>query len=236
MFDSKAYFASHPGIAERRINPLSHFFLFGPSDEVEVSTEPSLGKAGEIGKPAPIKVLNRTDHIRMIRAAANAPAAFASPKILLLAFDDDPETLKGIRDFLRFAWSKVRLAVPEAELTIAGPASTSFRSIDRQIRMVDKIEALETLYRGARIAVNPSLAEDRLTTLAALAQHRYLVGWPGGVEGLHPSLLSFCRVATNWVEFADETISLLTSSEVPLAATVQREALENALRADSGCG
>jgi hypothetical protein len=236
MFDSKSYVALHPGMAERRINPLSHFFVFGPADNVAASAEPSPGKAGEISEPIPIKIVNRAEPLRTTGLAVDAPAPVASPKILLAAFDDDRDTIKGIRDFLRFAWGAVRRAVPDVELIIAGSAGGSFRSTDRQIRILDEDEPLDALYGQVRVAVNPSLAADRLSTLAALAHHRYVVSWPGGVDGLNPTLLSFCRVARNWVEFACATVSLLTSSEVPLADVAEREALKNALQAEASYG
>jgi hypothetical protein len=145
---------------------------------------------------------------------------------------DDHNAREGTRNFLRFTWPTVKRAIPAAELTIAGPAAASIRCIDPQITMFADLGALDSFFSEARIAVNPSLAGDQATALISLAHFRSVVCWPNGVAGISPSLLRFCCVASNWVEFTRHTVSLLSSGDAPLADPAERGALRQALQPD----
>jgi hypothetical protein len=232
FFDSKSYLAAHPGLAENRINPLSHVLVFGKANEVAAARERHARTAVGVDDPAQPRTAPGHEDARLARPVLETSPPTAAPKTLLLAFGEDRATLDGLKDFLRFVWRSVRRAIPEAELIIAGNTAGSVRAIDPRIKIVAELDAIDSLFGQARIAVNPSVAGDRLNTLAALAHYRTVVGWPGSVAGISPALLPFCNVVRNWVEFAERTILLLTSGQVPLASNVEREALKKALRAD----
>jgi hypothetical protein len=62
--------------------------------------------------------------------------------------------------------------------------------------------------------INPAIAGTglKIKTVEALSQLRPVVAWPAGVEGVTPEARRFCRVATDWPEFARHVVAALTDT------------------------
>jgi len=142
----------------------------------------------------------------------NVPAQ--SPVILLVA-SDNALNAKGLTDFLRFAWPIIRRDVPGAELRIVGGVGARMEVDDPDVRTMGRIDDLASAYAEARVVINPAVAGTglKIKTVEAIFHLRSIVCWPSGVEGIEPDLQAFCRVATNWHNFARHVIDLCFTEE-----------------------
>ncbi len=137
-----------------------------------------------------------------------------APNILFVAHLNQMN-VKGISDFLRFAWPLVKTAIPDTQFVVVGKIGETITSRDRQIKIVGAVDSLEPYYRDARVVVNPAVAGTglKIKTLEAIAYFRPVVAWPNGVDGISPPMRDLCRVAENWYDFAEQTIALLKDGE-----------------------
>jgi hypothetical protein len=137
-----------------------------------------------------------------------------APNILLVAHLNQMN-IKGVRDFLRFAWPLVKTAIPDTQFVVVGKVGQAITSGDRQVKIVGVVDSLEPYYRDARMVVNPAVAGTglKIKTLEAIAYFRPVVAWPNGVDGIPPGARGLCRVAENWHDFAEQTIALLKDGE-----------------------
>ena len=79
------------------------------------------------------------------------------------------------------------------------------------VKGLGRLPSLLGLYESARCVVNPVVAGTglKVKTVEALAHRRRVVGWPNGLDGLDEQLMSYCRMARTWPEFAREVIDIL---------------------------
>jgi glycosyltransferase involved in cell wall biosynthesis len=148
-----------------------------------------------------------------VPAATNLPQPPA-PVILLVA-SDNKMNVKGLKDFLRFAWPLVRREVPDAELRVVGSVGDSAEVSSPGIRILGRVDDVSAAYAGARVVINPVVAGTglKIKTVEALCHFRPIVLWPSGVEGIDPQALKMCHVATDWFDFAHRVIRLALSDE-----------------------
>jgi hypothetical protein len=134
--------------------------------------------------------------------------------VVLLVGSGNPNNVKGLKDFLRFAWPLVRRAVPEVELRVVGAVGEAVEAALPGVRILGLVDDLEPEYSAARVIINPAVAGTglKIKTVEALCHLRPAVVWPSGVDGIAPELRSFCRVARNWFEFAQHVIELAGSA------------------------
>ena len=134
----------------------------------------------------------------------------AAPVLLLVA-SANPMNIKGLRDFLRFAWPRIIAAVPEARLDVVGTVGEAVPDPVAGLRLLGRIDDLEAAYATARIVINPAVAGTglKIKTLEALANLKPIVVWPSGVDGIAPELRVFCTVVTDWYAFGEAALRLL---------------------------
>jgi SAM-dependent methyltransferase len=134
----------------------------------------------------------------------------ASRPIVLMVGSDNAINVKGLNDFLRFAWPLVRQTLPQAELHLIGRVGDAMDSSLPGVRALGRVENLDAAYLEARVVINPAIAGTglKIKTVEALAHLRPIVLWPSGVDGLGPELRALCNVATNWFDFARQVIDL----------------------------
>jgi glycosyltransferase involved in cell wall biosynthesis len=132
---------------------------------------------------------------------------------ILYVASDNPMNKKGLADFFHFAWDRIRRAVPDAELLVAGKISRAVPQNTPGVIPLGTVEDLQPLYRQARLVINPAVAGTGLAikTLEALCRFRPIVAWPNGVQGLSSELAGLCTTARDWFEFAERVIALLES-------------------------
>ena len=134
----------------------------------------------------------------------------ATRPVVLLVGSGNPLNVKGLNDFLRFAWPLVRKSVPEPELHVVGSVGAGVDPFLPGVRVLGRVENLRAEYAEARVVINPTIAGTglKIKTVEALCHLRPIVVWPSGVDGLEPQLRELCRVATDWFDFARHVIEL----------------------------
>jgi hypothetical protein len=139
----------------------------------------------------------------------DAPPSATRPVILLVA-SANPRNIKGLKDFLRFAWPLIRRAVPKAELRVIGSVGEAVEPPLPGVQILGCVEDLNAAYAEARVIINPAVAGNGLDirTVEALRHLRPIVVWPSGIDGLGPEMSALCHVASNWFDFARHAIRL----------------------------
>jgi glycosyltransferase involved in cell wall biosynthesis len=144
----------------------------------------------------------------------HVPPPTTAPVILLVA-SDNKMNVKGLADFLRFAWPLVRRDIPDAELRVVGAVGDSAEVASPGIRILGRVDDVGAAYAEARVVINPAVAGTgvKIKTVEALCHFRPIVLWPSGVEGIAPRARAMCHVANDWFDFAHRVIRLALSEE-----------------------
>ena len=151
-------------------------------------------------------------------------APVRDPVILLVA-SDNSMNVKGLKDFLRFAWPLVRREVPDAELRVGGAVGMQVDVNDPAVKIIGQIHDLAAAYAQARIIIDPAVAGTGLEIKAieALCHLRPIVVWPSGVDGVGTEVQALCHVATDWYSFARHVINLCKTEDATQALISKRE-------------
>ncbi len=157
-----------------------------------------------------------------------------SPVVLLIA-SDNPLNVKGLADFLRFAWPIIRRDVPGAELRVVGGVGAQMELDDPTVRFMGRIDDLDVAYAEARVVINPAIAGTglKIKTVEAIFHLRPIVCWPSGVDGIEPDLQALCRIAKDWQSFARHVIDLCNRDESDDALLEQRSQIRTKFSADN---
>ena len=145
---------------------------------------------------------------------ADAAGAIAG-RILLIA-SGNPRNCKGLTDFVRLAWPRIRRSVPDAELVVVGGVAAAVAGrLVPGLTVAGAVNDVTPLYREAALVINPVVAGTgvKVKTIEALCHLRPIVTWPAGVDGLDPRLAARCVVARDWYEFANAVVGALTSGD-----------------------
>jgi hypothetical protein len=147
-----------------------------------------------------------------------------SPVVLLVA-SDNALNVKGLKDFLRFAWPLVRREVPDAELRVIGAVGLQVEVDDPSVKVMGQVGDLAAAYAEARVVINPAVAGTglKIKTIEALCHLRPLVTWPSGVDGVESDVRALCYVATDWYGFARHVIDLCKSDDACQVLISKRE-------------
>jgi len=137
-----------------------------------------------------------------------------SPAVLMVA-SDNPLNVKGLRDFLRFAWPLITRDVPGAEFRVVGAVGRKVDTEDPSVKVLGLVDDLSRAYAEAWVVINPAVAGTglKIKTVESICHLRPVVVWPSGLEGLDAEARAFCRVATNWYEFARHVIDLCRTTD-----------------------
>ena len=131
---------------------------------------------------------------------------------LLIVASNNARNCKGVRDFLRLAWPRIHRRLPDAELVVVGSVATALTDIESPgVTILGPVDDVDARYRNAALVINPVVAGTglKIKTLEALCHLRPVVTWPAGVEGVQRALVAHCLVASDWYDFAEQTISAL---------------------------
>ena len=188
-------------------------------------------EATELRRLAPSK--------RVVTAGVDAvpidsiPLPTAHPVILLVA-SDNQLNVKGLKDFLRFAWGLICREAPAAELRVVGTVGSHIDIDDPSIKVLGPIENLAAAYAEARVVINPAIAGSglKIKTVEALWHLRPVVVWPCGVEGVEAELQKLCFVATDWYSFARHVINLCKTEAAAYELLNKRDQIRQAFSAD----
>ena len=160
-----------------------------------------------------------------------APGASADVPIALLVGSGNALNVKGLRDFLRFAWTRVRHAVPDAELHVVGSIGSTLRNDVPGVRRLNFVDDLSSAYAAARVVINPVVAGTglKIKTLEALAHLRPIVVWPSGLDGIPMEIRALCEAVTDWYAFSEALIRLLREDERQRLITAARDQIASYL-------
>jgi hypothetical protein len=163
-------------------------------------------------------------------AAPDVGARPDRPTILVVANNNAPN-LKGVRDFLRFAWPAVKSGRPDAELVVVGSVAQSLRYPDPQVRFAGIVDDLAPCYRDARVVINPAVAGTglKIKTVESIAYSRPIVSFPNGVDGIPAPLRDLCHVVSDWYEFSQKVIALLELDGGSALSSGERAAIRHEL-------
>jgi hypothetical protein len=158
------------------------------------------------------------------------------PRALYVA-SGNPMNVRGLTEFLRFAWPAVRQQVPEAELLVAGAVSDAITDPPAGVRLLGRVDDLDALYAGARVIINPALAGTgiKIKTIEALSRLRPIVTWPTGVDGVPSELKNLCDIVQDWYEFGPRVAARLTNGREGLSAA-DRKVIERATSGETVYG
>jgi hypothetical protein len=145
----------------------------------------------------------------------NTAGASVADPIVLVVGSDNALNVRGLRDFLRFAWPLVRREVPNVELRVIGAVGLQVDVDDPSVKILGLVDDLTAAYAGARVVINPAVAGTglKIKTIEALCHLRPLVTWPSGVDGLESDVRALCYLATDWYMFARRVIDLCKSED-----------------------
>jgi hypothetical protein len=133
---------------------------------------------------------------------------------ILYVASGNPRNRKGLSDFVRFAWPRIRRRVAHARLVVAGDVGKALADGSVPgVSVVGVVEDTSPLYREAALVINPVVAGTgvKIKTLEALCHLRPIVTWPAGVDGLHTRLAARCLIARDWYEFANVVADALAT-------------------------
>jgi hypothetical protein len=145
---------------------------------------------------------------------ADAAGSIAG-RILFIA-SGNPRNCKGLTDFVRLAWPRIRRNVPDAELVVVGGVAAAIAGrLVPGLTVAGAVDDVAPLYREAALVVNPVVAGTgaKIKTIEALCHLRPIVTWPAGVDGLDPRLAARCVVARDWYEFGTAVVDALTTRD-----------------------
>ena len=157
----------------------------------------------------------------------NDPGGARAGRILFVA-SGNSRNCKGLTDFVRLAWPRIRRRVPGAELVVAGGVTRALagRSV-AGVTAVGAVDDVSPLYRAAALVINPVVAGTgaKIKTIEALCHLRPVVTWPAGVDGLHPRLAAGCVVTHDWFEFSNAVVEALGRRTTESVAATNRDVI-----------
>lgn len=148
-------------------------------------------------------------HARVVTAGVDfavqqgLPPAPGGQAILLVA-SGNVMNVKGLEDFLRFAWPLVRRDCPAAQLRVVGDVGQALGFAPQGVAVLGRVEDLAAAYAQADVVINPAVAGTglKIKTIEALCHSRPVVTFPSGADGIGEVARQFLLVAHNWYEFA----------------------------------
>ncbi|MDQ1080521.1 glycosyltransferase involved in cell wall biosynthesis [Pseudoroseomonas cervicalis] len=165
------------------------------------------------------------------------PPVVEAPVLLLVA-SGNAMNVKGLQDFLRFAWPRIRAAMPGARLDVVGSVGDALPGEVEGVRRLGRVDDLAAAYAAARLVINPAVAGTglKIKTLEALAHLKPIVLWPSGVDGISPELRGYCTLAKDWYAFGEAAIRLLGEAAPDAALRRDRARIAELLSADAAYG
>src|SRR4051812_10930431 len=205
---------------------------FGVSDDVSIS---AAEEGAMLQRAHAVVAIQRNDagtlaamapHTRILTAGVD----FAAPDVglpperptILMVAHSNPLNIKGVQDFLRFAWPSIKARRADARFVVVGSVAQAIQYPDPQVLFAGVVDDLAPCYRDARVVVNPAVAGTglKIKTVESIAYLRPIVTFPSGAEGIAAPLSRMCHVASDWYEFAERVVALLDTTSDALDSNV----------------
>ena len=139
--------------------------------------------------------------------------------VALLPGSGNPLNQAGLRDFLRFAWPRVKTLVPDATLRVAGSVGRVVPPGTAGVTVLGHVPDLAAEYESARVVINPAVAGTGLRSSGGSAGPSHARGRLGhNRDGLSERLSAYVDEVRDWQEFADAVAKRLLASQSPIDA------------------
>jgi Glycosyl transferases group 1 len=215
------------GISDAGVSPEVESQMVGRADVV-IAIHPSDAAALEEMTHGREVIVTGVD--ADVRPERRWPSGF----VALLPGSGNPLNQAGLRDFLRFAWPRVKTLVPDATLRVAGGVGRVVPPGTAGVTVLGHVPDLAAEYESARVVINPAVAGTglKIKTVEALAHLTPVVGWAHNRDGLSERLSAYVDEVQDWQEFADAVAKRLLASQSPIDAEGIR-AITGELSADA---
>jgi glycosyltransferase involved in cell wall biosynthesis len=177
---------------------------------------------GRFGKPSR-KVASRFLHLQPASCVPADP-----PRTILYVGSSNPFNVHGLRQFVEHAWPSIVRRVPHARLRVVGPLPPLPGTPDPRIVHVGLLvgEPLQREYQAANVVINPQVAGTglKIKCVEALSAGCPLVTNAAGADGLEDEAGRAYLLATDWPDFADHVVTLLSDAKVRLSLEANAKA------------
>jgi glycosyltransferase involved in cell wall biosynthesis len=140
------------------------------------------------------------------------------PGTVLYVGSPNPFNVHGLRLFVERAWETILRRVPGARLRVVGSIPLVPEMDMRQITHVGRVTDDQLLreYQMAHAVINPQMAGTglKIKCVEALSSGCPLVVNQAGADGLEHGIGTAFLVATDWKDFADHVVTILTDDVV----------------------
>ncbi|WP_021023539.1 glycosyltransferase family 4 protein [Salinivibrio costicola] len=121
----------------------------------------------------------------------------------------------ALNDFLQYCWPLVKEKESGAIFIAGGNGTDSFHEPERGIQGLGFIDSEDDVLRKGQIFVNPQTLGSgvKLKSISAMFAGKTLVTTSVGIEGIPATKGKHYILADNWVDMADQIVSLMRSSE-----------------------
>jgi len=145
--------------------------------------------------------------------------------LVLYVGSSNPFNVHGLRHFLTHAWPQIWAAAPQTRLRIIGTCPRVEAAEDTRVTYIGRVsdERLVQEYRKARVVINPQVAGTglKIKCVEALSAGCPLVVNGAGADGLEDHAGQAFLLATDWTEFAQHVLRLLTDDALAQQLQVQ---------------
>lgn len=139
---------------------------------------------------------------------------------VLFVGSGNPFNVHGLRQFLEHAWPSIARRVPHATLRIVGALPPLAADTESRIVRVGELigSPLQREYQTAHVVINPQVAGTglKIKCVEALSAGCPLVTNKAGADGLEGEAGQAYLLATDWADFANHVVTLLTDTDYRL--------------------
>lgn len=151
-----------------------------------------------------------------------------APGTILYVGSSNPFNVHGLRQFVEHAWPSIARRVPHATLRLVGPLPPLPGPADSRILHVGQLigAPLQREYQAANVVINPQVAGTglKIKCVEALSAGCPLVTNAAGADGLEDEAGRAYLLATDWPNFADHVVALLTDADARLTLEAHAKA------------
>lgn len=152
--------------------------------------------------------------------------SMVEPDSVLIVGSDNKINVHGLKEFIKYAWPRVREKNPRAVLRVVGKIGDALKSPTDKVEILGVVECLDYEYKRAAIVINPVIAGTglKIKSVEALCFGKALVTTVNGSEGFSTADDLPFKVAQNWEDFAGFVVALLEDEKSRLE--LQKRAAE----------
>ena len=197
---------------------------FGVTDNVSIS---AAEERAMLQRGSALLAIHRGDAAKLGNLVPELPVLtvgvdFAAPDVgpppeqptILVVGHNNVMNVKGVQDFLRFAWPSIRAARPDARFVVVGKVAQSIRYPDPRVHLAGWSRTWRPIPTCARR--DQSIGRRHGIEDQDGGKYRLLppdCDVPARRGRYRQPLLGMCHVVSDWYEFAEKVIALLDPAQ-----------------------